>query len=165
MTSRNLGGRVTFALAALATITLVALGAAAAPAILFGVRAGNDERLMRALIGGATLTLGVFPLLLGGGAILCGGGWRVARELWMRALLTFPAAALAGCLGVTLLLLNYTAANLFALGGATLFAALFAWGNLVLIRRTLTPPPLSPADAWGARRFAPLTERAQTPGD
>lgn len=144
------GGGVVLALAIVAALTLVLLGAAAAPFVLFGVRAHGHDRLIRAVVGGVTLSVVGAPLLLTLGAWRCGMRRRMVVATWGRSLLALPAAALAGYMFVTLLLLNYTPMILFALGGATICAALFAWGNLIIIRSTLTPdltPDLMPSAA------------------
>ena len=133
------GARVTFALATLLTIFLMAIFAAAAPGVLVGLRAQSTEPLEHALVGASFLSLIVCPLFLVTVALMSGASWRVGRQVWARALLAFPAAALAGYTFMTLLLLNYTPIILFALGGATICAVLFAWGNLIIIRSTLTP--------------------------
>ena len=144
------GGRLILALAILAALTLVLLGAAAAPFVLFGIRANNPDRVTRAVVGGVALSVIGGPLLLAVGAWRCGMRRRMVVATWGRSLLALPAAALAGYTFVTLLLLNYTPIILFALGGATICAALFAWGNLIIIRSTLTPvllPDLMPSAA------------------
>jgi hypothetical protein len=142
------GARVTFTLAVVLTLFLIAIAAAAAPGVLFGLRAHRVERLVYAALGAGFLSLLTCPLLLGALALLTGASWRVCRRVWVRALFVFPAAALAGYTFVTLLLLNYTPMILFALGGATICAALFAWGNLIIMRSTLMPvlmPDLMPS--------------------
>jgi hypothetical protein len=150
MQVRMSGARVTVALATLLTIFLMVIFAAAAPGVLLGLRAQRTEPLEHALVGASFLSLVACPLFLMTVALMCGASWRVGRRVWGRALFVFPAAALAGYTFVTLLLLNYTPMILFALGGATICAALFAWGNLTIIHDTLTPvlmPDLTPSTA------------------
>jgi hypothetical protein len=134
-----IGARMTFTLAVVLTLCLIAFGAAAAPGVLFGLRAHSAERLVYASLGAGVFSLFICPLLLLTMALLTGASGRVGRQVWGRALFAFPSATLSGYVLVTLLLLNYTPIIFFALGGATICAVLFAWGNLIIIRYTLTP--------------------------
>lgn len=132
------GARVIFALPTLLTILLMVVFAAAAPGVLFGLRSQSTEPLEHALVGACFLSLIACPLFLVSVALMSGASWRVGLRVWVRALLAFPAAAVSGYTFMTLLLLNYTPIILFAFGGATICAALFAWGNLIIIHHTLT---------------------------